>query len=159
MKDITKQLELVSRITIDKHLRIPIRKGEKTFWVLFSREHLDMISNHWKIVDRDNQNVVTFPKASDVVTYLEKNGLTKQEIQDEIEYIVHSHINFTMGNLVEIKELFSDDEIHAIHEVEVARFNALKVKIEGYFNELVGESKEKPTVSNHLTVVKGEEND
>jgi len=155
VKDIVKQLELVARISIDDQLKMPVRKDDHTYWILFSRMHKDMISNPWRIVDRSTQRVTTFPKPYDVVTFLERRGFSKKEIQDEVEYVIHSNINFVMGNLVEIKELYSDEEIQDIHEVEVARFDAMKTRIMDYFDTIKEQSE--PKAQNHLTVVTKEE--
>jgi len=158
MKDVVKQLDLLSRITIDDPLKIQVRTDLKTFWVIYSRMHRDMIFNPWRIINRDTQTVKTFPKASDVVNWFQKNGVSKEELQEEVEFTVHSAINMTMGNMVEINEVYSDDEMLEIHNVEVARFNQMKESITKYLDLLIGPTTEpEETKKNHLSIVNEEE--
>ena len=152
MKDITKQLEMVARITIDDYLKFSVRKGHTTYWILFSRMHRDMHGANWRVTNKKSNTIKAFYTAADVVGYLKEMGLDDREISDEIEYIVNSNINFVMGNLEEIKELYKPEEIQEIQDVEIARFKALKETITSYVDEFLGINKEERP--KHLSIVK-----
>jgi len=122
-KDVTKQLEMLGNISQRPFLYIPIRHGEdNTLWIIHSRTHKDMISFQWRITDTTLKAVVAFPRAHDVIEFLtERYNIKKEEIEEEIEYVVSSHINNVTTAMKDIKEIYSDEDVEELYELECAK--------------------------------------